>query len=245
MINNKKLNRLILFRLILAWTFWSVFFFWALFVPRKYHFKFLWGIFTNLFLWANKIRVHYCSDLDPNNLDLPVFFSPNHKGYFDTYAVISLLKKPFSIVYNHSMDKNPFYRMMARKMGLVPIRRDIHYSQKNSIEKIKTLLKKKYSIIMFPEGFHILESGIGFFKKGIAKLASETGIPVVPVAIYGLDDNFRYEKNFCPGDVYISMSEPIRYEDYNDDDKFLEALRNKVVKLYEELNNKYGIKNKE
>jgi 1-acyl-sn-glycerol-3-phosphate acyltransferase len=241
MLPDNKLNWRIILRLTIAWTFWTIVFFPVIFLPRRFHYKFLWGIFTSLFLWANKIRVNYCSEIDLNNQERPMIFASNHKGYFDAYVIISLLKHPFSIVYNQGMDRNFFYKLMARKMGLVPIRRDIHYSQKNSFDKIRRLLKNKYSIIIFPEGFHIIDKEIAEFKRGIAKIAADTGAPVMPIAIYGFDDRIRYDKSFRLRDIYIKSSQPIRYSDYENESSFLSDLRSRVVKLYNELELEFNV----
>lgn len=231
----KKTNKIIILRLILAWTFWTVVFFPVLFVPRRFHYKFLWKIFSGLFLWANKINVKYLSDIDLNQLNEPVIFTPNHKGYFDSYVIINLLRKPFSIVYNDSMDRNPFYKIVSRKMGLVPLRRDLHYSQKRSLEKITKLLSKRYSILMFPEGWHIIDNEIGQFKRGIAKIARDTGAGIMPMAIFGFNDNFKYEDKIYWRTIYIKSATPIKYSEYNDDELFLKALRDKVVELYKSM----------
>ena len=241
-LEKKKLNKEIIIRLILAWTFWTVVFFPALFVPRRFHYKFLWKIFSGLFLWANKIEVKYTSNIDLNDLNEPVIFSPNHKGYFDTYVIVNLLRKPFSIVYNEAMDKNPFYKIVSRKMGLVPLRRDLHYSQKNSFDKINKLIKNKYSLLMFPEGWHIIENEIGPFKRGIAKIAKDTGVAVMPMAIYGFNDNFRYEKKLYWRTIYIKGGTPIKYTDFNDDELFIKTLRENVVELYKSLESEFANK---
>ncbi|HPO49771.1 MAG TPA: lysophospholipid acyltransferase family protein [Spirochaetota bacterium] len=242
LLEKKKINKELIFRLIVAWTFWTVVFFPVLFLPRRFHYKFLWKIFSGLFLWANKIKVKYVSDIDLNNLKEPVIFTPNHKGYFDAYVIVNLLRKPFSIVYNESMDKNPFYRIVSRKMALVPLRRDLHYSQKKSFDKINKLLKKRYSILMFPEGWHVIENEIGPFKKGAAKIAKDTGAPVMPMAIYGFNDSIRYEKKLYWRTIYIKSAEPIKYTDYNDDENFTAALRGKVAELYKSLEEEFGEK---
>ncbi|HOV13089.1 MAG TPA: lysophospholipid acyltransferase family protein [Spirochaetota bacterium] len=240
LLEKKKINKIIIFRLVVAWTFWTVVFFPLLFIPRRFHYGIFWKIFSGLFLWANKIKVKYASDIDLNNLSEPVIFAANHKGYFDAYVIINLLRKPFSIVYNESMDRNPFYKLVARKMGLVPLRRDLHYSQKDSFSKITNLIDKKYSIIMFPEGWHIIDNEIAQFKRGIAKIAKDTGVAVMPMAIYGLNDNFRYEKKLFWRTVYIKTSSPIKYNQYNDDDLFLKDLRERVAELYKSLEKEYG-----
>ncbi len=238
-LEKKRLNKLLVFRLILAWTFWTLFFFPLLFLPRRLQYGIFWRIFSSLFLWANKVRVRYTSDIDINNLKEPVIFSPNHKAYFDAHSIARLLKKPFSIVYNATMDKNIFYRIVARKMGMVPIKRETHFSQKNSFEKVYKLLKKRYSIIMFPEGWHIEGDEIAKFRRGIAKIAKDTKVSVMPMAIYGVDDSLRYAKKLTWKTVYIKTSAPIKYEDYNDDKLFLEDLRRRVVELYNSLKNEY------
>ncbi|MCK4799278.1 MAG: 1-acyl-sn-glycerol-3-phosphate acyltransferase [Spirochaetes bacterium] len=229
-----KINKTMIFRLICALIFWTIFFFPALFVPRRFQYKLLFPIFTKLFLFATKIRPHYCSEINLNQYS-SVIYASNHKNFVDTYIVTNFLRKPFSIVLKKEMTRNPLFKFMAWKMGLIPIDRNEAISQKNAICKIKKMASKNYSIIMFPEGWYHFDKPVGKLKRGIAKIAKETDVKVVPLAIYGILNDFIYEKKLVWKDAYLKSGKPMKYSDYDNEKLFLDALKSKIEKLYLEL----------
>ena len=88
---------------------------------------------------------------------------------------------------------------------------------------------------MFPEGWYNFDKPVGPLKKGIAKLARETGLKVVPLAIYGIKNTFIEENKLYWKDVTINSGEPVKYSDYENDKKFLTALTKKIETLYAEI----------
>lgn len=235
-----KPNKWFIFRLIATLIFWTVVFFPALFIPRRWQYKTLWPIFTKLFLFASKVRPHYLSKVDLNSKE-PMIYAPNHKALVDTYIILNFIRRPFTILFKKEMNHNPLFKLMSWKMKLIPIDRKRTISQKEALEKIKKMISQNHSLVMFPEGWHIVDQKFGKFKRGIATVARETNVKIVPIAIYGIDNNFIYDKKVVWKDIYLKASEPIVYTDYKSEDDFLENLRKKIEKLYTKLENEYKV----
>jgi len=239
----KKINKVILFRLIFALSFWSTFFFFALFVPKKLQFKSLWRIFINLFLWATKIKPIYVSDFDLSKSE-PIIIAPNHKCFVDTYIVLKFIKRRFSVVFNKNMTNggNIFFKFMAWRIGMVPVDRNGLAIQRTSFKKIIKLINDDFSILMFPEGKYHFDAPVGKLMRGIAKISSETGISILPMAIYGIKNDFLYEKKTSWRNVYLKSGTLLKYADFNDDKLFLDTIKNKIEELYLELEKEYNDK---
>jgi 1-acyl-sn-glycerol-3-phosphate acyltransferase len=54
------------------------------------------------------------------------------------------------------------------------------------LEYLKDLLRKNWSVIIFPEGRLTVTGAIGVFRKGAAILAMDSGAPIVPAYIDGM-----------------------------------------------------------
>ena len=66
-------------------------------------------------------------------------------------------------------------------------------------------------LLLFPEGTRSISGEIQPFKIGTAVLATEAGIPVVPVHIAHTWELFRKGRRFVrPGVVHVTFGEPIR-----------------------------------
>ncbi len=204
-------------------------------LPRIFHFKVLYPVFNFLFLHAAKIRSYNLTNVFFKP-DKPVIFASNHKSFADFSIIVKYIKKPFTIVIKKEMLDNIFFRFLAFKMMLLPVKRGDLSSQVNVLKKASRIIKnRKYSVVIFPEGYYIPGKIIGEIKNGIAKLACETGAAVVPVAIYGIDNNFIEEKKLVWKDVYIKAGEPVNFLQYNDTKKFLDEVKIRIENLYNEI----------
>ena len=56
------------------------------------------------------------------------------------------------------------------------------------METARVILERGGAIGMFPEGTRVRPGPLGEPKRGVGRLALETGAPVVPVAIIGTED---------------------------------------------------------
>src|SRR5919206_471491 len=68
-------------------------------------------------------------------------------------------------------------------LGAFPIRRG--ESDEEAVATSLALLERGEAVVIFPEGTRIRNGSLGRPKRGVGRLALESGAPVVPVAITG------------------------------------------------------------
>ncbi|MBC7960467.1 MAG: 1-acyl-sn-glycerol-3-phosphate acyltransferase, partial [Vallitaleaceae bacterium] len=100
------------------------------------------------------------------------------------------------------------------------------------------LLKNGHSIVIFPEGTRSKTAELLPFKKGSFKLATKSGVPVIPFAIKGTDDVFENNKfNLKPKTIYFTVGEPIVLSEIEDTNKdnHTQYIRDIIEKMYNEI----------
>ena len=123
----------------------------------------------------------------------------NHASYMDIFIVpyitIRYTNRMFSGLANSRFFKNPFFRYFLRRYKTIPISisKDIgNKSQKKNNEeafqKAIKMAKKKFNIIIFPEGSRSPTGKIQRGKTGVVKLALILQAPVLPIGISGAYD---------------------------------------------------------
>jgi hypothetical protein len=65
-------------------------------------------------------------------------------------------------------------------------------------------------VVVFPEGTRVRPGPLGSPKRGIGRLALETGVPVAPVAVIG-SENVRRGWRIRPRRVRLRVGAPLRF----------------------------------
>ena len=136
-------------------------------------------------------------------------------------------------VAKKEMLKSPVIGMWLEKAHCIPLDRE------NPREAIKTinygveLLKKGYSLAIFPEGTRSKDGNIGEFKKGSLKLATKAKAPIVPIAIDRAYTSFEKDKKFKPSKIKVTFGNAISTAELTkEEEKTLnEDVRN-IIKSY-------------
>ncbi len=117
--------------------------------------------------------------------DEPVVFMSNHQGNFDVAIFMGMIDVPKGYVSKAEIEKLPIIRTWMRYMHCVFMDRStLRSSAAAIIEGVKTI-KAGHSLVIFPEGTRSRCSTMGEFKGGSFKLATKSGVPIVPVTIDG------------------------------------------------------------
>ncbi len=152
--------------------------------------------------------------------DSNVLYVSNHRSMLDIPLMILHSKDPIIFIGKSSIRFWPFIGWWLHAMGGLYLDRD------NAREGLKTILaaieriKGGESCIIFPEGTRSQTREMLPFKQGSLKLASKTGVPIIPISILGTADVF--ENNFVnlkPETVYFSVGKPIHLSNLNPEDK--------------------------
>ncbi len=118
----------------------------------------------------------------------PAIITPNHQSYLDAFFVAAAL--PFQIfrrlffVGAAEYFQTPFMKWAARSINIVPVDPDANLV--NAMRAGASGLKLGKVLMLFPEGERSIDGTLRPFRKGAAILSSQTGAPMVPVALDGL-----------------------------------------------------------
>jgi len=138
-------------------------------------------------------------------------FASNHQSIYDIPIVFASLPLQLRIVAKDSLGAFPFLGWHLRRTGHLLV--DRRNPGAGILKKMSRLIGGARSLIIFPEGTRSADGTVGRFKGGSFLLAIDHGLPVVPISI--ACSRFVMLKGrlmTCPGDVTITVHEPISTE---------------------------------
>jgi 1-acyl-sn-glycerol-3-phosphate acyltransferase len=111
--------------------------------------------------------------------------APNHKSIWDSFFIAAATKRHLRSMGKSELFEGPFGRTLVR-LGAFPVRRG--QSDDDALETARMILRDGGLLSLFPEGTRFRDPGtLGVPRRGAARLALETGAPLVPAAITGTE----------------------------------------------------------
>lgn len=167
----------------------------------------------------------------------------NHRSMLDIPLVMLQFKDPLIFIGKDAIRKWPFIGWWLNAMDGLFINRT---SPKEGLKTILTAIeriKAGESCIIYPEGTRTKTKEIQPFKQGSLKLASKTGVPVIPMAVLGTDDVFENNHiNLKAETVYLTIGKPIYLSDLSKEDQLRSAtyVQEIIEGMYQaQINEKY------
>ena len=117
----------------------------------------------------------------------PVILAANHRSFFDPFVVGTMTRRP--IYYVAKKELFGYSRVLSwvlNALGAFPV--DRGHGDQETIDTAKLILGRGEIVLMFPEGTRTRPGSLGRPKRGVGRLALETGAPVVPIAVIGTED---------------------------------------------------------
>ncbi|MEO6867561.1 MAG: (d)CMP kinase [Gaiellales bacterium] len=115
--------------------------------------------------------------------DGPCLFIANHASMWDPAFLITPLNRVIRYMGKAELANNRYIKNMADAIGFFPVRRGA--GDRVALHIGEEVLRRGDSLGVFPEGTRIYEGRLARPRQGAARLALVTGVPIVPVAIYG------------------------------------------------------------
>jgi glycerol-3-phosphate dehydrogenase (NAD(P)+) len=138
----------------------------------------------------------------------PVIFVANHRSFIDPWIVGLSCRRPVYYVAKQELFHNPLLGWFLNALGAFPVRRG--EADADMVETAKAILRRGDPVLIFPEGTRNRPGALGQPKRGVGRLALETGAPVVPVAIIGTEA-IRRGWRIRPHKVRIRIGSPLRF----------------------------------
>ena len=116
----------------------------------------------------------------------PVIIASNHRSFLDPFVIGTMARRPMYYVAKQEMFKGRLRSWILNSLGAFPVDRGA--GDQAMIDTARTILARGEIILMFPEGTRTRPGSLGQPKRGVGRLALETGAPVVPIAVIGTED---------------------------------------------------------
>jgi glycerol-3-phosphate dehydrogenase (NAD(P)+) len=140
--------------------------------------------------------------------DGPVIFAANHRSFLDPFVIACMSRRPLYYVAKKELFAKPLTAWFLNSLGAFPIDRGA--ADQDAMSTAREILQRGDSVLIFPEGTRIRPGTLGTPKRGVGRLALETGAPVVPVAVIGTE-NIRRGWRIRPHKVSIRAGAPLRF----------------------------------
>jgi glycerol-3-phosphate dehydrogenase (NAD(P)+) len=147
-----------------------------------------------------------------------VILAANHRSFLDPFAIGCCVGRPIYFVAKRELFKNPLIGWFLNCMGAFPVRRG--ESDEESVATSLALLERGEAVVIFPEGTRIRTGSLQRPKRGVGRLALESGKPVVPIAVTG-SERARDGWKIKPVKVHIRAGAPLTFPRVADPSPFL------------------------
>ena len=109
----------------------------------------------------------------------------NHRSFLDPFVIGAFLpwRRRMQFVAKVELFEKRWQGWLLSRLGAFPIRRG--QSDETAMETARLIVERGGTVVIFPEGTRIRTGSLGRPKRGVGRLALETGAPVLPIAVQG------------------------------------------------------------
>src|SRR5688572_6731894 len=138
----------------------------------------------------------------------PVIFAANHRSFLDPFVIGTLLRRPMYYVAKKELFERRWQAWVLNALGAFPVDRGA--SDEEMMRTARAILERGDCVLIFPEGTRVRPGSLGRPRRGVGRLALETGAPVVPVAVIGTEA-VRRGWRIRPHKVRVRCGRPLRF----------------------------------
>jgi glycerol-3-phosphate dehydrogenase (NAD(P)+) len=111
----------------------------------------------------------------------------NHRSFLDPFVIGTLVpwRRRIQFVAKVELFERPWQGWLLNRLGAFPIRRG--QSDETAMETAARAVERGGTVLIFPEGTRIRSGSLARPKRGVGRLALETGGAVLPVAVQGTE----------------------------------------------------------
>src|SRR3954447_25587168 len=137
-----------------------------------------------------------------------VIIAPNHFSFLDHFFIAVYLRRKVHFMAKSQLFKPPL-QFIYTHGGVFPVRRG--FADEEAFKTAHTVLNRGDIVLMYREGGRSRSGELGEPKRGLGRLALESGAPVVPTAIVGTHKARNWKRLSFPK-VTVLYGEPVPFE---------------------------------
>jgi 1-acyl-sn-glycerol-3-phosphate acyltransferase len=138
----------------------------------------------------------------------PLLLASNHRSFLDPFLVGMLARRPVYYMAKRELFEKRWQAWLLSGLGAFPVDRGA--GDRDAMVTARAILDRGDAVVLFPEGTRIRRGPLCAPKRGIGRLALETGAPVVPVAVIGTEE-VRRGWRIRPRRVRVRAGAPLRF----------------------------------
>lgn len=127
-------------------------------------------------------------------IDAPVLFVANHQSHMDTPMILRTLPARWRQRTAVAAAADYFYKsrstahLVSLMFNTVPMARQGGGMEADATRHVDRLLAERWSLLIYAEGTRSRDGRMGRLRSGVAVLALEHGLPIVPIHVTGTRD---------------------------------------------------------
>ncbi|MBR3287615.1 MAG: 1-acyl-sn-glycerol-3-phosphate acyltransferase [Bacteroidales bacterium] len=138
-------------------------------------------------------------DTDAMSFDRPTVIIANHQSHLDLMAVLALTPR-IVVVTNRWAWRSPFYGTIIRYADFCPIDDVLA----DDLHDMEAMIRRGYSVMLFPEGTRTADGKIGRFHQGAFYLARKFHLEIRPLLLHGFHEVLpKYDLLLRPGHLTV------------------------------------------
>jgi len=115
----------------------------------------------------------------------PVLLASTHRSHADSIALALAVRRPVHFLGGLELTETPIVGPQLPKLGMVPLRRGV--ADAAALDVVRVLLRDGHCVVVYPEGSRSRDGTVHRLRSGVARVAAELTVPVVPAGIEGIE----------------------------------------------------------
>jgi 1-acyl-sn-glycerol-3-phosphate acyltransferase len=138
----------------------------------------------------------------------PLLLASNHRSFLDPFVIGMLVRRPVYYMAKRELFEKPWQAWILNALGAFPV--DRGHGDAAAMDTARAILERGDCVVVFPEGTRVRRGPLRSPRRGIGRLALETGVPVAPVAVFG-SEQVRRGWRIRPRRVRVRVGRPMSF----------------------------------